>query len=649
MPVLDFYYKNKKVKEDMLNWRDIEIEVNFEDNFGEGAIKSGAIEFTGDLAGKINDWIEQGNNGGPGIFEGPPFRIETCGNNSIIFNGCIDTAECTTEYECDKVVAPLRSDRIDFINDRAGSFRFSFLASPSHPAANPGHITQADYVQVPYVINSIPDYVNVMIAGVSVFILLKEAQEIIEKTVALVNELTGDTAMVTGSLVNPVIATAMAIGRVLVDIIRILLYILYLAFIIKALIDLLSMIFENLIQPVKFKKGMKVVDLFNKGADYLNMPFSSTLLTSAAHKNDIVVPRKSALFTNTTVVQNLFGLKTIGRKNYDDAKNPLSVGYPDLTFADLILQEEERLNAELRIINNVLHFETQQFWALQSNYILPNIKRKNADPHTTNACELASNYSLSYALDDQDTNTFDEFEGTSCQMQLVPNTVQVTSNILLKNLTDINLRYALAKRKVSLNAIEEVVSEIYNIIAGIYNSITGFFNSIIKVINKIMAAISTLTGGNPPTVPSIAPFPPNPIQARIGMMILSSDFIGIQKIMRIDPTTGKLHSNNKVLTAASTLMDNHHFTNFAVRKITTNGTVKADHNQWLIYTDKEIPFCCDDFQSLVNNNYGKTHDGKLMKVKSIVWKPERSTADITYRVKEQYTRNLNQSYIIDGK
>ena len=171
---------------------------------------------------------------------------------------------------------------------------------------------------------------------------------------------------------------------------------------------------------------------------------------------------------------------------------------------------------------------------------------------------------------------------------------------------------------------------------------------IITIIETILNLISALTGGDPPDIPFIPPMPKNPFSNRIGVMLLSSDFIGIQKILVVD-SSNRLAVNNVTLTSARNLMDELHYTNFAIRKITTTGTIKNDQNQWLTYADKEIPFCCGDYQSVLNNNFVKTFDQKTAKIKSLVWKPERGTANITYRVKQQYTNNLTQKYIIDGQ
>lgn len=645
MADLNLYFENKKVNEDVANLHDIEITVTFDEETGQGTVESGSLEFVGDLAQKINDWNSRGMSGGPGIFEAPAFRMEAC-SNVTIFDGGVNTAECTTLYECDKVIAPLRSNRIDFINDRATSFRFPYLASISY--SGPGKITSADYLSTPYVINTIPDYVNVMVAGISLYAMIKESREVIEKTKALIEELTGDSVMtVTSSVPTVNVGIGMAIGRVLIDVIRVTFYLLYLAFIIKTIVSLIQMLKDNLIQPIKYKKGIKVVTLFQRASAYLGYNFSSSILASASHKDDFIIPKKTARFSNTTITQQLFG-QNITHKDYDDNNNPYSTGVPDWTFADLILREEARLNAEIRIIGNTIYLEIKNSFKIVSKYVLPDIQRKNADPHGTNACELASTYKVSYSIDPQDTNTSDQYEGTSCQMQLAPKVIANRKNILLKNLTEVNLLYSLAKVKTDLNVVEVVVSALYEVAADIYNSVTGFFNAIIKVINKVLKAIASLTGGKPPQIPTIPAFPPNPVIKRIGVMLLSSDFIGIEKILNVD-STGKPSVNNLALTSASTLIDELHYTNFAVRIVTTAGRPKTDHNQWYTYTNKEIPFCCDDFLNLLPSNYCKTVDQKQAKITSLKWKPYTNKATIDYRVKEQYTNNLTQTYIIDGQ
>lgn len=646
MPKLDFYFDTKKVNEDIANWRDLEIEVNFEDETGQGTVKSGSLEFVGALAEKIHTWNEQGMNGGAGIFEAPPFRIEVCGAGNVIFDGGINVAACETSYECDKITAALRTQTIDFLNDRASSFRFEYLTTL--PAGSPGRIIQTDYILVPYVINSIPDHLSVMISGISLFTLSRELKYVITEISKAIKELIGHVVAAITSFVPPttIVGVALAVGLVLVDIVKIILLIAYLIFIIKAIIQLILMIFDNIIQRVKYKKGMRVVDSFRKASAYLGFDFSSTLLSLPPHNNELIIPRKSALLTDKKI--NLTTLLGFPQKNkdFDDNVNLKSTGFFEGTFADLIVLYEDRFNAEIIIIGNTLHFETKGYFAKLASYTLPNIQRKNADPHTTNACELTANYHIIHALDDMDSNTYDQYSGTEAYMALSPIAISNKKNILLKGITEKRLNMALGKRKTELTAVETLFSNIYTTLFG--GGINPIISQLIRIIKQQLKAISTVSGGG--TVPkfNLLNFPANPFAARIGMLSLSSDFIGIQKVLIID-STDRLISTNDYLTSAKYLMDKFHFTNFAVRIVDSDKNIKNDHDQWLIYTDKEVPFCCDDYEKVLNNNYCKTYDQKTAKIKSLVWNPYKSTARITYRVKEQYTKNLTNTYVIDGK
>lgn len=647
MAKLDFYYDGKKVNEEITNWRDLEVTITFDNNRGQGVVETGSLEFVAGLAEKINNWNSQGMFGGPGIFEAPPFRIDVCGVGSTIFDGGVNTAECVTSYECDKVVAPLRSNAIDFINDRATSFTIAYLASlPSNAA---GKINQSDYVLVPYVINTIPNYINVIVAGISLFTIIKEFKSIIEQIVKAIKKLIGHASAAVIAFIPPATfaGVAIAVGLVLVDIVTIVLLVAYIAFLIAAIIELIIMLFENLIQRVKYKKGMRVVDMFRKASEYLGFKFSSTILESAPHKDEVLIPEKNAYLDNkVNVISSVFGYAQT-QKSYDDKIHPTSVGWFDGTFADLILLYEDRFNAEVRITNDTLHFETKEQFASFSNYTLPNIKGRNADPHGTNACELSASYIITHALDPQDTNTSDLYEGTSAEMILSPIIVQNRRNVLLKGLTEKNLNMALAKTKRTLNPIESLFASIYDSLYQMIGGTNSNFSSVLNTIGAMLKKIKKITGGSMPVI-NLLNFPSNPFVARAGVMMLSSDFIGVQKVLIVD-SNNKLASNNDYLTSAQYLMDKFHFTNFAIRTKDSKGTIKNDHGQWLTYTDKEIPFCCDDYLKVLNNNFIKTYDQKIAKIKTITWNPYKGTAKATYSVKQQYTNNLKQSYVIDGK
>lgn len=263
-------------------------------------------------------------------------------------------------------------------------------------------------------------------------------------------------------------------------------------------------------------------------------------------------------------------------------------------------------------------------------------------------------------MDEQDTNTYDQYEGQSVQMTLQPWTTINKGNILLKNLTEKRLVFARAKRKETLTAIEQIAAAIYDVVAKIHDFIANFLNGIAKFIQTIVDLINLLLPGSPlPPIPTVPLFPPNPFLQRIGMMLLSNDFIGVPKLLVIEnspnvgngvpPNAFNLRSNNGVLTSAAYLIDNYHIINFAIQYFFSNGTpVQLDHNQYLIFKDKQIPLCCNDFVNILNNNFVTTHDQKLARVDSLVWNPFKQEARINFRVKQLYTSNLFNTYVIDG-
>lgn len=658
MADVNFLVLGKKIREDILNWRDIEIEVSFQNDSPVATVRTGNLEFVGEAFTLLDEWVKAGTAAGPGvvktpgIYEAPSFEMLAC-NRTVLLGG-VDLADCGTSFQCNQITAPIKeTNKIDFLNDRANSFSFAYLASL--PAGKPGRITEADYIKVPYVINSIPNFSEIMIAVISIYVVVKELKEAIEATAKLIAELAGDAIPTVGT------GATIAVGALVADIIKVVLYLVYIGFMIIALINLLELIVLNLIQPIKYKKGIKVSTLFTRACEYLGLTFTSTILNSSEFKNLVIIPKKTALLGNTKTNHSMFGnFGNFDLKQYDDVTQSGTYGYFEGTFSDLIRALNPVFNAEIRVINNTVNWHRVNYFSYQSNVVLPAL---NYEPYQTNACELAANYLLIYALDEQDTNTYDQYDGQSCQMTLTPTITVNKGNILLKNLTEKRLAFARAKRKETLNAIEQIASALYDVVKEIYDFVVAFINTVKDVINTIISLLNAIfPGADIPPIPPTDPFPPNPFLARIGMMLLSNDFIGVQKLLVVEnsPNTGagvpansfNVKDNNATLTSAAFLIDKYHFVNFAIYIKKTNGTNVVptfEHNQYFIFKDKQIPLCCADFVKLLNLNYILTHDQKAGRVDSLVWNPFKEEARITFRVKELYLNNLTNNYVIDGQ
>jgi|SRR3990172_607731 len=613
------YYLDGKLSQRPRNADEIELQLNFDNDNPSASLQGIVFEFLGENATKINAWISAGTSGGVGIFEGMPFRIETCGAGLVIFDGVLDLANTDTEIECDFVKCPLKeSGKIDFLNDIADSFTFAYLAE--EPTVTKGKITSADYVQVPYVVSEIPNYMQAVLLGLSIFVISKEVAENIQTVSKLIDE----TAYV------PTTVLGLA---------KITFYLIYIASLLIALIQLMKTLLENIIQFDKYKLAMQIETLFTRACQYLGFDFSSTIIQGSMYT---ILPKKTIL--NSTKKKNVLGvfpqLSTIAGDEADLTTNPDSYGYYDGTFGDLLRQLMDVFNAKVRILKKgnktTLYFERFDFWNNQASYTLPNIQRRNADPHRTNASELASNYYIRYQTDSVELNTYDEYSGTSVQVILSPKIVGNQKNVLLKNLTNKNLAFALGKRKETLTLPEQIISFVLNNALGLFLSILfGLLGLIIAIAGKKFVT---------PLFPALNP------NKRIGYLLLSSDFTGVQKLIKIATPQNvhgvlraELASDNKEKTSAEYLLNTYHNASLPV---TANKNV---HNQYLLYRDKIIPMCCTDFLKIRDNNVIKTFDQKYARVESLLWNIHDGTAKINYRVKQRYTDNLKLTTIIDGK
>jgi hypothetical protein len=635
MADINFYINNVLVPPPEA-WQNLELELSFENNSPDATVRTINFEWKGENAKRLNDWFQSGLLGSYGIFEGIPFRMEVCNNPSVVcFDGCIDMTSPSTTFTCDIVTASVKeTNRIQFLADKAESFTFAYLANPASATTSaPGFspITVNDYIPVPYVIyDKNYDYMQIPLVGVSII----EMVNILKAAWQTLNKLVDDYGVGVAAIAAG--ASVYAVLQIAALIIEVLLYMAYILFIILIIASLILSILNNTIGLVKYKYGMNVNTLFTKACAYLGLKFQSSILQTAPYNNLVIIPRKNSYIGNATFVDAFFTYN-YNRKTYDDKLNTNSYGYYEGTFRQLIMDIGQVFNARTVIRNGILFFERWDFWNLQAGFTMPlqSSEAPFSDPYGTNASELSSNYELRWTQDSSDTNTMNEYDGTTCQMTLLPKVQLNIRNNLLKGLMEYQLPFALAKSKKKTTVVEDIVNILFQIIALPYTLLATIVNSVIVVF-----------GGNPiPTLPS------NIFSGRIDMMVLSSDFTSIPKLLVIDPSTNKVDSqnnssNHEGYTDAYRLQILYHSASWAVNTLTNPVTYP---NQYLTFKNKEIPLCCSDFSVLRNNNIITTIDQKKGRVDSIKWNPHFETAKIDYRINETFTKNLSQNFTIDGQ
>jgi len=164
------------INEDLFNWQDITIQADYVNTQGgvypTPAVNIPSMEFTGDAAVMINNWISNGSNGGVGgLFNGMPIVLISCG--IPVFEGYLNLAAADTEIQCDIVKVPLVNLFLaDDINSKIDSFRFEYLADPSVNL-----ITTSDFVPIPYLNQKKVNPTETIIALISIYALSKELYE----------------------------------------------------------------------------------------------------------------------------------------------------------------------------------------------------------------------------------------------------------------------------------------------------------------------------------------------------------------------------------------------------------------------------------------------------------------------------------------
>lgn len=551
-----------------------------------------------------------------------------------------------------------------------GSGSIINVTSPtiSSPTATPtGGISKADFIAIPYVISTIPDYLQVGVLIITFIEMIKLIYDSIQATIGYIQSAASSYPIVWMMAMYSALAT---------------LSIAYSLFLTVLTVNTLLMLINELIQPIKFKYGMRVRTLFERACQYLGVGFQSTILLNSPYRNAVIIPRKNAYFNFTTTpdqfLQNIFH-STAQRKLYDETLNPLAYGYYDGTFAQLIREMEDYFDAKAVMRNNTLHFERWDYWNNIAVFTMPNQSSEAPfqDPYGTNASELSSNYFIEYATDSTDENTFNQYDGTSCQMTLKPNVVINPKNILLKGLTDRRLNFALGKRKKSLTVVEEVVNKLLN---GL-QYYPGLGGPTVNISGNNYSAFgfqpwATLTfWDNFFGIQAVPPLPPNVTNNRVGALLLSQDFTGHQKIVVVEgePKYWQRFNGTSVMAYsidADNSRDDHmgytdayflarcfHSSSWAVNTMASSNPATSTSlsvpattypNQYLEYNEKEIPLCCTDFKKIKDNNIIKSYDLKPGRLKSMRWNPHLEVAMVDFKVKEVYTKNLGQSIIIDG-
>ena len=560
------------------------VEINLSANWGtregitEKEISTTAIEFVLDDAKKINQHIKEGLTGGVGIFEGLPYKIAI--NQTNIFDGYIDLTNDAQFIENERVVANVvKKGGADWLNDVADGFSFGFLREENY-------IKDSDFVVVPYVLNFRPEAFIVGQLSIAFFLLQKELSQAIESVV------TGTRNIIKAFTPNIAIIPVPPLGEMISLVIGVVAKITYTLAIVIALIEVVKDLVDQFFPPVRRYRAMTIKRMFQVGCDYLGLTFQSTIFDDPIFGKSVLLPSKSergGLFGNTD---------KLGNPNQNSAV---------YNFGDFIRTMLSMFNANYKIDNKTFVFERRDYWNNLSTYILPDVETNQSARLSElqyNTDEFVKNYFISFQTDTEDQNTLDNFDGTNYQIISEPKSITNKSMIAGKGLAQIRPPFALATMKTSLTFYETKLAQVCQLADRVVNFLQGNSNLSSKITN------------------------------RIGMMNLTADTTTTDKFMFMNGT-----QMNPIQVSAKMLWDNFHFIE-SFAEITDSKTNQIVHNQQIIRTAEKIPFCLKDWNQLLKNNKFKTVNGENGEIISIDWDFQKGIANINYKIKKLYTKNL---------
>lgn len=578
-----------------INSEAVDIELNFDssDPDSAGTVSLLNFDFTIDAAKLINAHLEGGMSGGPGAFEGLPFRLNLEEGSEVLelIRGYIDLTNSEVLFKCDRIEAFVKeAGSKTWLEDGAqDSFSFQYLDEEERT------ITSADYIYLPYIVSSVPNNKEIailLLMGFSVTLALRDA---IQNVVQTAVELAG-----AASLVRALIKFALILA--------------YLVVLIITIVNLIRDIINQIIQPVKYHACMRLQTLLEKGAEQLGQRFESSIFLDPVWRDMVVLPAKYSVPPSADDA-NILG--------FTKPNNALQKGYYDGTFGQLMTAFETLINGKKFVSDGVIRIERRDYNPLSVNFKIPDVEIKGFG---INANELKSNTVLKFATDLQDTNTINSYTGNVCQVITSPITIDNPDMVLMKGLSSINSEFSRGIRKEDFTGPE------------------SFILAILKPIDKIVGALSDAAAKvkiniNKTNLSNI-------IGKRIGMLKIGNDFTSVPKLMTLDISPNPEGTKLKTVNADRVNMGDIYDRYYKIDSFTPS-TDSPNANQYKTYRSPPFTMCFDQFQSVLKSNVIFDQDDNIGEMTGLILNVESEQArDVKYRINEAYTNNLKDKKIV---
>lgn len=584
--MIDYSFKLDGIQDEKYQpkeFESLEIQADFDNNSIQPNLTATELTLINDAAIHVNNYIDGAlNNTTRGIFEGLPYEILLLSENPPYnaFKGHLDLL--AIKRKCDEVKIKLIADEgLANFSERCQALTFGYLESL-------GYFPVTQLSAVPYVINYIPDGMQVLMIAISLFLMTKEIYDIVPKITAQT------TALIAVSTPNiPIIpALTVSVSAIVIEALKLALILAYLVLMIIAIKNLIEQLFTEIYSVKRYHKGCKVKTLLSQACTHLGFTFHSSIFsTGSVFENLVFLPYKTK--------KGDLGV------NYNESGVPSSnaFGYTVYEIFQLCM---EMFNAKLLIKNGIVSLESltnTAFWVQQSTYVFPDVEVLEKAYNTD---ELNPNYVIKFNYDISDMNTIDSFLGTNYERITSPNSINDVKHLNFGGLKEVALSVCRATRKNSTSNVEDLLGGL----AKVADNLINLFGGSSKFLNGF--------------------------QNRIGAMNVSQHFGWSPKVLLLG-NDGKLPTNNSTIVSAKYLYQNYH----AVNSFVENNF----EGQYEIYKDIIIPFCFHDFLKTIENSYFIDINGNRGKFDKITWNFTQMYAKVDYRLQIPYTKNLKEIFI----
>ena len=463
----------------ILNGKNVSIPKGFFDvgvkaSFGEeiqANLTTDDFTFILDGYEEIINWINNGRNGGVGIFEGIPLSISNSNteNNVSVFRGIVDLqAGHTIQEKLRQVSVRLRQDdSLNALDELLQPLDYGYLRDL-------GVITESDYVDVDYVVNKIDNGLESITTFITIFLL---GEQLADSIFSL-----GETPAISGGIAASGISGP--VGAAIYTVAILILRVIYAATLLILIINFGIDLFNVLIQPQRTHKGIPLKTLLSKACEYIGYGFETTI----DDLNFLVY-----LPSNQNVDE--FGLKNILNRAgtiEQGIPNPSDIGY---SCPELFQSCRDMFEARFAIVGNTVQFhaENSLYWVTQSGYQKPQQIRNVAErSFRYNTDESKSSVLIQFQRDLVEEYTIQNYRGTAFQILTDAKAINNPSNKTIKNFERVDIPFCLASRKENLNSLERSLLGI----ALLFDTIGGIFGGSPNLANRIVNKVGVLEVSN---------------------------------------------------------------------------------------------------------------------------------------------------------